>query len=83
MPTKKAPKPSAASSASPTPAVLRHAASDCSSDASTMPTSASPSPALCSAPICSPLARPTTSGTSAAVAEIGATTLIAPTARPR
>ena len=89
MPTKKPPKPSAAMSARPTPAPVRDpgrapsAALAASREASTTPMRASATPSPCTALGLSPVATPTVSGTTAAVADMGATTLIVPTASPR
>ena len=62
---------------------LLGAASAGSRAASTIPAIATRMPASCSAPGRSPLARPTSTGTAAPVAETGATMLIVPIARPR
>ena len=85
MPTKKAPKPSAATTASPTPAAARRPLplSPNSIEASIAPASASAMPRPCAVVGAVPSASETTIGSSAAIAEIGATTLIVPTASAR
>ena len=61
---------------------LRREAESCSRLVSTIPTSAKAIPTACTLLGRSPRARPTTIGISGAVAEIGATTPIAPIASP-
>ena len=82
MNTKYEPNPSAARKASGTPAESPPDEPG-SRETSATPTSASATPASWIAPGRSPRASPTVTGTTAAVAEIGAITPIAPTAMPR
>jgi len=64
-------------------ATRRPVSESCSRPVSTTPTSARPMPMPCRALGRSPRARPTVTGISGAVAEIGATTPIRPTVSPR
>ena len=83
--TRSSPKATAATSASPIPsATVRWAPPTPRAwEASTTPATASPMPAACAVLGRSPVSTPVRTGMTAAVAEIGATTLIGPTARPR
>ena len=83
--TKKKPKPSAAISARPAPRTmpLPSPSSGSSREANTTPVTARTIPVTWSTPGRSPVATPATTGITAAVAEMGATTDIEPTASPR
>ena len=84
--TKYEPKPTAATSASPTlslPAAARSASSCCSREASRTPTKVTASPTATTVDSLSPVAIPTTTGSVTPVALIGATMLIVPMASAR
>ena len=86
MARKKNPKPSAETTASPVPRAAprrRSSPTTSSREASTTPASARAIPAACTAVGRSPVAIPTTTGTTAAQAEIGATTPMFPIASAR